>query len=228
MEKYLDKNLPFLLRAADLVSKLTPEEKILQLGSSAPAIPRLGIRSFNYWNEASHGVIPVFQFFEEATSFPACLALSSTWNPELVEAVAAAISDEMRALYNLNGKELSYWCPTVNMGRDTRWGRNDEAFGEDPLLAGKLAAAYVRGIQGYDEKYLKAVLHSKAFRGQQLRIQPQFRQLECRRGHPERILSTRFRALLQGRRSKIDYDRLQPHKRRSGLGKQVLNAAHTL
>ncbi len=163
MEKYLDQKHPFMLRALDLVSHLTTEEKILQLGSSAPAVPRLGIRSFNYWNEASHGVIPVFQFFEEATSFPACLALSNTWNPELVEAVAAGISDEMRALYNLNGKELSYWCPTVNMGRDTRWGRNDEAFGEDPLLAGKLAAAYVRGIQGYDKKYIKAVSTPKHF-----------------------------------------------------------------
>ncbi len=163
MEKYLDQSLPFMLRAVELVSKLTTEEKILQLGSSAPAIPRLGIRSFNYWNEASPGVIPVFQFFEEATSFPTCLALSNTWNPELVETVASAISDEMRALYNVNGKELSYWCPTVNMGRDPRWGRNAEAFGEDPLLAGKLAAAYVRGIQGYDKKYLKAVSTPKHF-----------------------------------------------------------------
>ncbi len=160
---YLNQDMPFILRAADLVSRLSLEEKILQLGSSAPAVPRLGIREYNYWNEASHGVIPVFQAFEEATSFPACLALSHTWNPELIEEVAAAISDEMRALYNINGKELSYWCPTVNMGRDTRWGRNDEAFGEDPLLAGKLAAAYVRGIQGNNEKYLKAVSTPKHF-----------------------------------------------------------------
>ncbi len=163
MEAYKNQSLPFVLRAADLVSRLTREEKIGQLGSSAPAVPRLGIRAFNYWNEASHGVIPVFQHFEEATSFPCCLALSSTWNPELAERVASAISDEMRALYNISGKELSYWCPTVNMGRDPRWGRNDEAFGEDPLLAGKLAAAYVRGIQGGDEKYLKAVSTPKHF-----------------------------------------------------------------
>lgn len=163
MHTYLDQSKPFMLRAADLVSQLSLEEKILQLGSSAPAVPRLGIREFNYWNEASHGVIPVFHSFEEASSFPTCLALSSSWNPELVEEVAAAISDEMRALFNINGKELSYWCPTVNMGRDPRWGRNDEAFGEDPLLAGKLAAAYVRGIQGCDEKYLKAVSTPKHF-----------------------------------------------------------------
>lgn len=163
MEAYKDTSLPFKARAADLVSRMTREEKILQLGSSAPAIPRLGVRAWNYWNEASHGVIAVFQKFNEASSFPVCLALSHTWDPALVEEVSCAISDEMRALYNETGKELDYWCPTVNMGRDTRWGRNDEAFGEDPMLAGKLAAAYVRGIQGHDPKYLKAISTPKHF-----------------------------------------------------------------
>lgn len=163
MEAYKDSSLPFKLRAVDLVSRMTREEKILQLGSSAPEIPRLGVRAWNYWNEASHGVIAVFQKFNEATSFPVCLALSNSWDPELVRRTASAISDEMRVLYNATGKELDYWCPTVNMGRDPRWGRNDEAFGEDPLLAGKLAAAYVRGIQGDDEKYLKAVSTPKHF-----------------------------------------------------------------
>ena len=164
MYKFKDQSLPFEARAADLVSQLTLEEKIHQLVHEAAEIPRLGIREWDWWNEASHGVIPaVFQVFEEATSFPTCLAMSQTWNAKLIEDVATAVSDEMRALWNISGKELDYWCPTVNMGRDTRWGRNDEAFGEDPHLAGKLAAAYVRGIQGYDEKYLKAVATPKHF-----------------------------------------------------------------
>lgn len=164
MNLFEDQSLPFEARAADLVGRLTLEEKIHQLVHTASDIPRLGIRAWDWWNEASHGVIPaVFQKFEEATSFPTCLAMSQTWNPALIEEIAEAISDEMRALWNLNGKELDYWCPTVNMGRDTRWGRNDEAFGEDPFLAGKLAAAYVRGIQGKDEKYLKAISTPKHF-----------------------------------------------------------------
>ncbi len=163
MEAYRDTSLPFEARALDLISRMTLEEKIGQLSFDAPAIPRLGVRAWTWWNEASHGVIPVFSAFGEATSFPVCLALANTWDPQLVKETAAAISDEMRALYNLNGKELDYWCPTVNMGRDPRWGRNDEAFGEDPLLAGSLAAAYVRGIQGEDEKYLKAVSTPKHF-----------------------------------------------------------------
>ena len=161
---YQNPSLPFEARAAHLVSLLTLEEKALQLSHDAPAIPRLGIRSWNWWNEASHGVTPaVVQEFKQATCFPTCLAMSQTWNPELIEAVTTAISDEIRALRNTIGKELDYWCPTVNMGRDPRWGRNDESFGEDPYLAGKLAAAYVRGLQGQDPKYFKAISTPKHF-----------------------------------------------------------------
>lgn len=163
LEAYQDLSRSFEERALDLVSRMTLEEKISQLSFDAPAIPRLGIRAWTWWNEASHGVIPVFSAFSEASSFPVCLALANTWDPALVKETAQAISDEMRALYNLNGKELDYWCPTVNMGRDPRWGRNDEAFGEDPLLAGKLAAAYVQGIQGEEGGYLKAISTPKHF-----------------------------------------------------------------
>ncbi len=163
MEAYQDTGRSFEERALDLISRMTLEEKISQLSFDAPAIPRLGIRAWTWWNEASHGVLPVFQSFAEASSFPVCLAMANTWDPALVRETASAISDEMRALYNLNGKELDYWCPTVNMGRDPRWGRNDEAFGEDPVLAGTLAAAYVQGIQGDDGRYLKAISTPKHF-----------------------------------------------------------------
>lgn len=164
MKEYLDARLSVEARAAALVGLLTLEEKALQLSHDAPAIPRLDIRAWNWWNEASHGVTPaVVQEFKQATSFPTCLAMSQTWNPGLVEEVTTVISDEIRALRNTIGKELDYWCPTVNMGRDPRWGRNDESFGEDPYLAGKLAAAYVRGLQGDDETYLKAISTPKHF-----------------------------------------------------------------
>ncbi len=163
MEAYRNTSLPFAERAADLVSRMTLEEKIGQLSFDAEAIPRLDVREWTWWNEASHGVITVFSTFNEASSFPVCLALANTWDPDLVGEVATAISDEMRAIYNTTGKELDYWCPTVNMGRDPRWGRNDEAFGEDPLLAGKVAAAYVRGIQGPEGGYMKAISTPKHF-----------------------------------------------------------------
>ena len=164
MLRYMNTDLPFEARAADLVSRLTLEEKALQLSHDAPAIPRLNIRAWNWWNEASHGVTPaVVQEFKQATCFPTCLAMSQTWNEELLARVSAVISDEIRALRNTIGKELDYWCPTVNMGRDPRWGRNDESFGEDPYLAGKLAAAYVRGLQGSDPVYLKAISTPKHF-----------------------------------------------------------------
>ncbi len=164
MLRYEDASLPFEARAADLVSRLTLQEKALQLSHNAPAIPRLNIRAWNWWNEASHGVTPaVVQEFKQATCFPTCLAMSQTWNEELVTQVTTMISDEIRALRNTIGKELDYWCPTVNMGRDPRWGRNDENFGEDPYLAGKLAAAYVRGLQGDDPVYLKAISTPKHF-----------------------------------------------------------------
>jgi len=163
MHQFQDQSLPFEARAAALVSLLTLEEKVSQMSNSSPEIKRLGIRAWQWWNEASHGVCQVFQPVKEATSFPTCLALSQTWDPALIEEITTAISDEIRAYYNLTGKELDYWCPTVNMGRDPRWGRNDEAFGEDPFLAGKLAAAYVRGMQGYDPTYLKAISTPKHF-----------------------------------------------------------------
>ena len=163
MEIWLNTKLPFKVRALALVAAMTPEEKVGQLSFDAPAIPRLGVRAWTWWNEASHGVIPVFQSFPEASSFPVMLALANSWDPNITKEVATAISDEMRALYNLNGKELDYWCPTVNMGRDPRWGRNDEAFGEDPVLAGALASAYVQGIQGEDGHYWKAVSTPKHF-----------------------------------------------------------------
>lgn len=154
---YLDTSRTFEERAADLVSRMTLEEKVAQLGYQSPAIERLGVSAYNYWKEALHGVARQGQ----ATSFPTALSMSNTWNRELINKAADIISTEARAKnsrYN-----LSYWSPTVNMARDPRWGRNEETMGEDPYLTGQLGAEFVKGMQGNDPTYLKTIATLKHF-----------------------------------------------------------------
>lgn len=163
-EIYKDENRSYAERAVDLVSRMTLEEKIMQLGNNAASIPRLGIPAYNYWSEASHGFFGPMEFEEmDVTSYPVCLAMSQTWDKEAVRKVAEAISTECRALHNTKGIELHMWCPTVNLARDPRNGRSDENFGEDPLLAGELGAAYVQGMQGEDERCLRTIATPKHF-----------------------------------------------------------------
>lgn len=145
-------------RVQSLISQMTLAEKISQLQHNAPAIERLNLPAYNYWNEALHGVL-----VGGATSFPQAIALGSTWNPELVKRVATAISDEARGFNVRDGKGLTYWSPVVNMLRDPRWGRYEESYSEDPYLMSELAVAFVQGLQGDDPKYLKAVSTPKHF-----------------------------------------------------------------
>jgi beta-glucosidase len=169
---YLDTGYSFAERAADLVSRMTLAEKVGQLHTnSAPAIARLGVQQYTYWSEAQHGVNRLGANSKKgsttggvhATSFPTNQATSMSWDPELIYQETTAISDEIRgmldkSLWNVGQNNigpdqnaygnLTFWAPTVNMGRDPRWGRADEAFGEDPTLTGKLAGAYVDGYQG--------------------------------------------------------------------------------
>lgn len=164
MEIYKDESYSFKERAADLVSRMTLEEKISQVGNIAAAIPRLGIPFYNYWSEASHGYFGPFKYRPmDVTSFPVCLAMSQSWDREKIKRVADAISDECRAYHNVDGDELHMWCPTINMARDPRNGRSDENFGEDPYLTGKLAAGYIQGMQGEDGKHLKAIATPKHY-----------------------------------------------------------------
>ena len=163
MEYYKDQNRSFEERAADLVSKMTLEEKIMQVGNNASPIPRLGVPKYDYWSEASHGFFGPFESRRmEVTSYPVCLAMSQSWDREKIKKVTTAISDECRAHHNLNEVELHMWCPTINMARDPRNGRSDENFGEDPVLAGKMAASYIQGMQG-DGKYVKVVSTPKHY-----------------------------------------------------------------
>jgi beta-glucosidase len=164
MEAYKNQELSFEERAVDLVSRMTLEEKVFQIGSYCTSIERLGIPAYNYWSEASHGLIGPFRSVEEdVTCYPVCLAMSNTWNKEKIMEVGKFISDEARAYHNINGDPLHYWCPTINLSRDPRNGRNDEGFGEDPYLAGVLSSAYIKGMQGTGSKYCKTIATPKHY-----------------------------------------------------------------
>jgi beta-glucosidase len=173
---YLDPTLSPERRAADLVSRMTLEEKVLQMQSTAPAIERLGVPAYNWWNEALHGVAQ-----GRATVFPQAIGLAATWDTDLMYRVADVISTEARAKYNdaltrpapsgpdalatLPGRTagLTYWSPNVNIFRDPRWGRGQETYGEDPYLSGRMAVAFVTGMQGRDPRYLKVVSTPKHY-----------------------------------------------------------------
>ncbi len=153
-------------KAIEIVAKMTVEEKISQLIYTAPAIERLGIEEYNWWNEGSHGVARS----GTATVFPHAIAMASTFDPALIRQVADAISTEGRAKYNKHVKYgdydifkgLTFWAPNINIFRDPRWGRGQETFGEDPFLTAQLGISFVKGIQGEGE-FLKAAACSKHY-----------------------------------------------------------------
>ncbi len=155
---YKDTALPFDKRVADLVSRMTFQEKADQLQVNIPANGRLGIPACRWGTEAMHGLT------NGGTMFPDSMALASTWDPALLQKVASAIGDEARARANPSGtQDLVLWCPNLNLARDPRWGRNMETYGEDPYLAGRMAVGYVKGLQGDDPKYLKTIASPKHF-----------------------------------------------------------------
>ena len=156
---YQDTSRSFEERAADLVSRMTLEEKASQLGNSTSAISRLGVAKYDYWREALHGVARQ----GAATSFPYSIAMAASWDPAMIEEITDAVSDEARAYANDKGSYLSYWSPTINMARDPRWGRNHETYGEDPYLTTQIGSGFVKGMQGTDEKYLKTISTIKHF-----------------------------------------------------------------
>ena len=155
---YLDTAYSFRERAADLVSRMTPEEKQSQLGNTMPAIPRLGINAYDVWGEALHGVVGRNNNRGmTATSFPNSVALGSSWDPALSKRETSVISDEARGFNHDLIFTLTYWSPVVEPMRDPRWGRTAESFGEDPFLVSKIAAGFIQGLMGDDPVYLKAV-----------------------------------------------------------------------
>lgn len=157
--------LPMEERINDLIHRLSLEEKAEQLNHLNHGIPRLGVPMWGGWNQTLHGVWSK----EPTTLFPAPIAMGATWDPELVHSVAEAMSDEARALYNAHAEGprgpmgLVYRSPVINLARDPRWGRIQEIFSEDPFLTGRMAVAYVRGLQGDDIAHLKLAATVKHF-----------------------------------------------------------------
>ncbi|CAB4297607.1 unnamed protein product [Prunus armeniaca] len=148
-------SLPINQRVQDLVSHLTLDEKISQLVNSAPPIPRLGIPSYEWWSEALHGVadvgkgINLYGTISNATSFPQVILTAASFNEHLWYRIGQVIGTEARALYNAGqATGMTFWAPNINIFRDPRWGRGQETPGEDPLVVGKYAVSYVRGVQG--------------------------------------------------------------------------------
>lgn len=153
-------------RAKALVAQMTAEEKASQLLYNAPAIDRLGIPAYNWWNEALHGVARAGL----ATVFPQAIAMAASFDPALLHEVAGVIAEEARAKYNLASREgdrdiykgLTFWSPNINIFRDPRWGRGHETYGEDPFLTAEMGKSFVRGLQG-DGTFLKAAACAKHF-----------------------------------------------------------------
>ncbi len=161
--------LSFEQRVNDLVSRLTLEEKIKQMLNATPAIPRLGIPAYDWWNEVLHGVART-PF--NVTSYPQAIAMAATWDTNSLYRMADFSALEGRAIYNkaielgrTNERYLglTYWTPNINIFRDPRWGRGQETYGEDPFLTAMLGRSFVRGLQGEDKKYLKAAACAKHF-----------------------------------------------------------------
>ncbi|AGL16135.1 glycoside hydrolase family 3 domain-containing protein [Actinoplanes sp. N902-109] len=157
---YLDRSYSPMERATDLVSRMTLAEKATQMISSrAPAIGRLGVAEWGWWNESNHGVNALqlepsgnATTLTNTTSYPSDLSMGSTWNRDLVYREAGRISDEARDIVPGNTRNLDFYAPTVNLTRDPRWGRNDESWSEDPTLTADLASQYVDGLQGQNQQ----------------------------------------------------------------------------
>ena len=157
------------VRVNDLISRMSLEEKVSQLRNEAAPIWRLGVPAYDYWSECLHGVARA----GTATVFPQAIGMAATWDTPLIHKVADTIATEARAKHNLYSQlhdgdsvryaGLTFWTPNINIFRDPRWGRGQETYGEDPFLTGQLAVAFIRGLQGDDPKYIKAMACAKHF-----------------------------------------------------------------
>ncbi len=160
---------PLDARVHDLVSRLSLAEKIQQMRNGAAPIPRLGIPAYNFWSECLHGIGRAGY----ATVFPQAIGMAATWDPPLIHTEADVISTEARAKFNEytsahNGDAaryhgLTFWTPNINIFRDPRWGRGQETYGEDPFLTAQIGVSFIRGLQGDDPHYIKAMACAKHF-----------------------------------------------------------------
>src|SRR6516162_6381368 len=163
---YLNPSLPAEQRAADLVGRMTVEEKVTQLVNYARAIPRLNIPAYDWWSESLHGVLS-----NGTTEFPEPVGLGSTFDAPAIHNMAIAISTEgrikhaqdVRAGHSNLFEGLDFWAPNINIFRDPRWGRGQETYGEDPFLTAHMGVAFVTGMQGDDPKYFKTISTPKHY-----------------------------------------------------------------
>jgi len=168
-EIWKDASQPLNTRVHDLVRRMSLAEKVQQMRNAAPAIPRLGVPAYNYWNECLHGVARA----GVATVFPQAIGMAATWDAPLLQEVADTIATEARAKHNdyvskHNGDSaqyygLTFWTPNINIFRDPRWGRGQETYGEDPFLTAQFGVVFIRGLQGDNPKYVKAMACAKHF-----------------------------------------------------------------
>jgi len=165
---WFDPQRPPEARAADLVARMTLEEKAAQLGNDAPAIARLGVPAYNWWNEGLHGVARAGY----ATVFPQAVGMAASWHPALMREAGDVIATEFRAKYLQSRaadggsawyRGLTVWSPNINIFRDPRWGRGQETYGEDPYLTARLAVGFVKGLQGDDPALFKTIATAKHF-----------------------------------------------------------------
>jgi beta-glucosidase len=163
---YLNPRLPADLRAKDLVGRMTLEEKASQMTNQARAVPRLGLKAYDWWSESLHGVIA-----DGNTEFPEPIGLAATFDPTEIGSMAHSIAIEGRIRHAKADKEghsnihegLDFWAPNINIFRDPRWGRGQETYGEDPFLTARMGVAYVKGLQGDDPRYYLAIATPKHF-----------------------------------------------------------------
>src|SRR5208283_4689965 len=168
-EIWKDASQPVAARVSDLVSRLSLAEKIQQMRNGAAAIPRLGVPAYDFWSECLHGVARA----GTATVFPQAIGMAATWDTTLIHDEADVIATEARAKFNdfisqHDGNStryhgLTFWTPNVNIFRDPRWGRGQETYGEDPFLTARLDVAFIKGLQGDDPNYIKAMACAKHF-----------------------------------------------------------------
>lgn len=164
---YKNPQIPIDERVNDLVSRMTLQEKVLQLFNEAPAIDRLGVPAYNWWNECLHGVARA----GKATVFPQAIGMAATFDQDLMFRIGTAVSDEARAKHHYFASNnaryiymgLTFWTPNINIFRDPRWGRGQETYGEDPILTSRMAVNYIKGLQGNDPKYLKVIATAKHY-----------------------------------------------------------------
>ena len=229
---YLNPEADVEARARDLVSRMTIEEKVPQLMDQAPAIPRLGVPAYGWWNESLHGVARA----GVATVFPQAIGLAATFDVPLIGEMAEVIGNEARAKHHQfarDGKRgryqgLTFWSPNINIFRDPRWGRGQETYGEDPFLTGRIGVAFVKGLQGDDPRYYRVIATAKHYAvhsGPEARPPHVRRQAE--RARPVGHLPAGVPGSRAGGEGRLRHERLQPHQRRVGHGQRAVSQRHS-